>query len=177
MRIPLVRSQGDDSPVARWEWLFSPFLILLLVVGGLVSILALPFLGFALWWRERRFIRLMRAKGRFIPWKDLEARLKAGEGTLVVEQAQKLRVRVWWTQEDVPTEAPTQPPVEQELDYLRIMEPHPFVFWCSRRFLSPESGMGLLTAPPYSSPRGFVEGEFFRAKFPNLRVVMTVRLA
>lgn len=181
MRIPLVRSGGDDTPTAWWEWLFAPvmwplFIVGLLVLAGL-SILALPFLLLALWWRERRFARLMRDRGRFIPWRELEPHLQAGEGTLVVEQAQKDGVRVWWTQEDVAQEAPTQPPPEQDLDYLRFAEPHPFVSWCFGRFLSPESGKGLLTDPPYSYPPGFVEESFFRGKFPKLRVVMTVKLA
>src|SRR4051794_21512681 len=120
MRIPLVRSGRDDTPIAWWEWLFAPvmmplFIVALLVLAGL-SVLALPFLLLAFWWRERRFARLMRDRGRFIPWQELKPHLQAGEGTLVVEQAQKDGVRVWWTQEDVAQEAPAQPPPEQELD-------------------------------------------------------------
>ncbi len=181
MRIPLVGSGRDDTPPSWWEWLFAPvmmplFLVGLLVLAGL-SVVAMPFLVFAMWRRERQFGRLIRDRGRFIPWMELEAHLRAGEGTLVVEQAQKDGVRVWWTQEDVVQKAPTQPPAEQDLDYLRFTVPHPFVSWCFERFLSPESGNALLTAPPYSYPPGFVEEAFFRDKFPKLRIVMTVKLA
>jgi hypothetical protein len=57
MRIPLVRSGGDDTPTAWWEWLFAPvmmplFLVGLLLLAGL-SIVALPFLVVGMWWRER----------------------------------------------------------------------------------------------------------------------------
>ena len=119
----------------------------------------------------------MREHGRFIPWKELEPHLQAGEGTLVVEQAQKDSVRVWWTQQDVVQQAPTQAPAEQELDYLRFTEPHPFVSWCFGRYLSPNNGEASLTDPPYSYPPGFVEKAFFKERFPKLRVVMTVKVA
>ncbi len=152
------------------------FLVGLLLLAGL-SILAMPFLLLARARRERRFALLMRDRGRFIPWKELEPHLLAGEGTLVVEQAQKDGVRVWWTQQDVALEAPTQAPAEQELDYLRMTEPHPFVSWCFSRYLSSDAGKAILTDPPYSYPPGFVEEAFFKERFPKLRVVMTVKTA
>lgn len=181
MRIPFLRSGGDDTPISAWEWLFAPimmplFFVALLALAGL-SILALPFLLLAHCWRERRFARLMRDRGRFIPWQQLEPHLQAGDGTLLIEQAQKDGIRVWWTHENVVQAAPTQPPPEQDLDYLRFIEPHPFVSWCFGRFLAPESGNALLTDPPYAYPAGFVEAVFFRNRFPKVQVVMTVKLA
>ena len=47
--------------------------------------------------KERTFRRRLRERGRFIEWKQLELKLRAGEGTLVVEQGQKRPIRVWWT--------------------------------------------------------------------------------
>jgi hypothetical protein len=179
MRIPLVRSGDDHTPPAWWEWLFAPVIwpVFWVALVGLavLSILALPFLMISLQMRERRFSKLMRERDRFIPWTELEPRLKAGEGTLLVEQAQKDAVRVWWTSEDVMRAAPTQAPEERELDYLRFMEPHAFVSWCFGRFLSPEAGEAILTDPQYSYPPGFIKEAFFKQRFPNLRVVMTVK--
>jgi hypothetical protein len=124
-----------------------------------------------------RFVRRMSQHDRFISWENLESRLQAREGTLIVEQAHKAGVRVWWAGEDVLQAAPMQPPLEEELDYLRFKEPHPFVAWCFERYLHPESGRASLTDPPFSFPPGFVRAAFFKDKFPGLRVLVTVKLA
>jgi hypothetical protein len=83
---------------------------------------------------------------------------------------------VWWTQGDVTQEAPVQPPPEKDLDYLRVMEPHPFVSWCFERYLHPVTGQASLTNPPYSYPPGFVQSKFFQRMFLSLQIVMTVKL-
>jgi hypothetical protein len=181
MRIPLLRFGRDDRPEAWWEYLFAPimwplFFVGLLLLAGL-SVVAIPFLLLAQARRERKFAQSMRDRGRFIPWKDLEPRLQDGEGTLLVEQAQKDAIRVWWTQQNVLQEAPTQAPALQDVDYLRMEKPHPFVTWCFDHYLSPETGEASLTDPPYAYPPGFAEESFFKQRFPNLRVVMTVKIA
>ncbi len=181
MHIPLLRFRNDRTPIAWWEWLFAPVLLPLLLVGTVLLLAGLavffvPYYMVHQWWRERRFKQLMRDGGRFVSWIELEPRLKAGTGTLVVEQAHKNCVRFWWTEQNVMLEAPTQCPPEQELDYMRIAEPHPFVSWCYRRYLSADSGEAFLTVPPYTFPPGFVEESFFKGRFPELRVLMTVKI-
>jgi hypothetical protein len=181
MRFPLVRSGKDDSPIARWEWFFAPVIMPPLLVGLAVlaglSVLALPFLVSIDSWRRLSFASRMRRQGRFIHWGALEPRLQVGEGTLIVEQAQKAGIRVWWVQDDVLGIAPIQPPLEEDLQYFRLTEPHPFVSWCFERYLNPDSGQATLTDPPYWYPPGFVAAAFFKARFPALSVVMTVKLA
>src|SRR4051794_13118809 len=44
MRIPLVRSGGDETPIAWWEWLFTPVVVMLVfVVGGALAIVSIPY--------------------------------------------------------------------------------------------------------------------------------------
>jgi hypothetical protein len=162
-----------------WPLVLPAALAILLPLGllALLSIILMPFLILAHQRRERRFAQRMREQGRFIAWQELEPRLQAGDGTLVIEQAQKNGIRVWWTQDEVARQAPTQPPAQQDLDYLRFAEPHPFVSWCFARYLCRDSGKASLTDPPYSYPPGFIDAAFFKDRFPKLSVVMTVKLA
>ncbi len=183
MRFPCVRSGDDPTPFAWWEWACYPIFSLLVLAGlGLITplvLVAIPFLIFASWWKEMRFARQMRAQRRFIDWGELKPRLLAGQGTLIVEQAHKKGVRVWWTPDDVPAAMPTHMPYKEpgSADYgTSWSTPSSFVFWCHDRYLQAATGMGKLTNPPYSYPPGFVEAKFFEAKFPFLKVVMTVKL-
>jgi hypothetical protein len=153
-----------------------PVSLVVLLFLAVLSLFALPILATVLWLRERRFARLMKQSGRFIAWNDLEPRLKAGTGTLVVEQAQKDGIRVWWTPDDVAREAPQNAPAEKDLNYHRRGDPHPFVAWCFGRYLSPETGAASLTNPRYSYPPGFAERIFFADRYPKLQIVMTVKL-
>lgn len=127
--------------------------------------------------RDKLFAKRMRRLGRFVAWRELEPRLQSGEGTLVIEQAQKDGIRVWWTPDDVIQESPVAPVPERELDYLRIESPHPFVAWCFERYLHPQTGHALLTRPPYWYPAGFVRRRFFTKKFTGVMVVMSVKVA
>jgi len=124
-----------------------------------------------------RLVRRMRDKGRYISWGELETRLLRGEGTLIVEQAQKQGHRTWWTDDRLMETTPYTAPQEESLDYCRLGPPDPFVFWCFRDYLDPREGRALLTDPPYTYPPGFVERKFFSEKFPDVNVVMTVKLA
>jgi hypothetical protein len=181
MRFPLVRFGRNDSRIAPWEWFFAPVIMPLVLVGTAVltgvTLLALPFLVSIDWWRRLRFASRMRRQGRFIQWSALEPRLQVGEGTLIVEQAQKAGIRVWWVHDDVLRTAPIQPPLENHLNYFPLTEPHPFFSWCFERYLNPDSGQAILTDPPYSYPPGFATAAFFKDRFPALSVVMTVKLA
>src|SRR5712664_4986004 len=100
MRIPLVRTKSDDSPIGRWEWLFAPVTMPMVVVGlavaAAVSLFAMPFVLLGFQRRSWRFATLMRRKERFIAWSQLSRQLDAGGGTLIVEQAKKEGIRVWW---------------------------------------------------------------------------------
>jgi hypothetical protein len=181
MRFPLLRRGNDRSPVAWWEWLFAPLVYpMIFLLFLLAAILAIPFaivMVILHRFREHRFARRMRELGRFISWEELEPRLRSGDGTLVIEQAQKDGVRVWWTEDDIVQQAPVELPAEQELDYLRFGTPHPFVTWCFSRYLDSDTGQALLTEPPFSYPPGFVEAAFFIGKYPKARVVMSVKVA
>jgi hypothetical protein len=163
----------DKRPGFRWVLLVLDFM-----GRAGVALLTWPFHGVALWYRELKFIRQMREKGRFIPWPQLEPRLQNGEGTLIVEQARYERIRVWWTPGDVLRTVPKPPlPSEDELDYDRRDRPHPFVSWCFKRYLHPDSGLATLTRPPSDYPGGIVKAAFFNNRYQASRVVMTVRCA
>jgi hypothetical protein len=129
-------------------------------------------------WREWRFRERMRRAGRFVHWFELLPRLNRGEGTLIVEQAQKASCRVWWTDQDVRAAAGNLAvPESTTLDYFRTQAPHPFVRWCHERFTAAKGGTAFLTRSPYRHPPGFVEASFYREKFPTLAVVVTVLLS
>jgi hypothetical protein len=152
------------------------FLAVSLLAGWvLLALLFLPFVLVFQFLQERRLVRHIKPHGRFIAWRELEPRLVNGEGALVVEQAQKQRHRLWWTPEKPLAVGPVSPPPEEELDFLRLMKPHPFVDWCQKRYLSAETGTALLTAPPSKYLPGFVKAAFFLERFPSLQVVMTVK--
>lgn len=193
MRIPLIRSGGDNTPYAWWEWLFAPVMCPLFTIGiiglGLLSgfvILTIPFQLCYGWSCKRRFTKLMKSRSRYLPWRELKPRLLAGEGTLIVEQAVMEDMRVWWTTDDVMQLAPVQPCDSIELYYDGDAEP-PFVAWCYEQYLHPDTGKGLLTHPDYAHPAlgffglndpytpGFVDKSFFTQRFPKMRVVMTVK--
>lgn len=121
----------------------------------------------------------LKNSDRLVPWANMYQHIKANpNGTLIVEQAQKDGILVWWTPDAVLNLGPCDPPTEEELDtlYLRLSTPHPFVLWCYREYTSPSSGRGFLTDPPFRYPNGFVDAAFFRERFPGNTVVMSVLL-
>jgi len=168
----------DRSPTDKRPGVVSVFWMLLDSIRRAgVALLARPFRVLVLWYRDLRFARRMREEGRFMPWPQLKPRLLKGEGTLIVEQARSERMRVWWTPGKVLQPAPKhQPPSEDELDYERRDQPHPFVAWCYEQYLDPKSGRAMLTQPPYDYPGGIVKAVFFKCKCQAPQVVMTVRL-
>jgi len=127
-------------------------------------------------YKERRFRRRMRGRGRYIEWADLVPRIESGEGTVVFEQGLKLPVRAWWTPDDLLTSAPSPPPSEAELEVLTIMRghrPHAFVSWCHRRYTDEDRGAALLTIPA-DMPDDYILAPYFRERHPRIRAVDTV---
>jgi hypothetical protein len=153
--------------------------VLLLPLLILAAILAIPFGVGAIWYqkmRDRRLFYRLRNCNRTISWLDIEQHLEAGRGTLIIEQAQKQGVRLWWTSDDVLSVTPHRPPSGSEIDYLCLdPSPHPFIGWCFQRYLSPLSGSAYLTRlEGLKLPPGFVSPEFFMGIYPAARVVATV---
>ena len=124
--------------------------------------------------RERRLFRRLCSHDRTLPWSEVEQHLRDGTGTLIVEQAQKQGLRLWWTPDDVAAETPFPPPPFDELNLFFADPQQPFVAWCFERYLSPSTGTASLTRPiGLRFPAGFVPPDFFTAQFPSSRVVAT----
>jgi len=124
--------------------------------------------------RERRFHARLRASGRFAAWPAVVEHLSRGEGTFLVEHANKRSVRFWWSADDVAALAPAVPPDHDSYDYIRPNPQHPFVSWCFARYTSPVSGAALLTEPDFTLPPGPVEESFLLSLFPSARIVFTI---
>ena len=125
--------------------------------------------------RERRLLDRLRAAGRFLAWPEVAEKLTRGEGTLIVEQANKDGSRFWWTPDDVTSLAPASSTAIGEVDYFLADPLHPFVAWCRSRYTSPAHGAALLTSPQrLSFPPGFIQPEYLKRLFPEARVVASV---
>lgn len=159
--------------------------ILAPVVLVVVGVPMLIFAGFAVPYglvvnygvqrRERRLLDNLRAAGRFLTWPEVAGKLTHGEGTLIVEQANKDGSRFWWTPEDVASQAPAASPAIGEVDYILPDPLHPFVAWCRSRYTSPSRGAAFITKPDrVSFPPGFIQPEYLKRLFPEARVVASV---
>lgn len=155
MRIPLVRSGSDETPIAWWEWLFAPILMPLFFIFLLVmAIVSVP-VEFVYRLRQQHQEKQLRpriaAVGRFMEWAEVEAKLKVGVGTLIVEhRSPKGPIREWWTEDDLAAAAPVplpaslkSPPGEGQLQPL--VE---FAKSCLARYVDIEMGTAKLTAVP-----------------------------
>jgi hypothetical protein len=133
---------------------------------------------------EQELRRALEALDRFIPWPELERRLDAAKGTLIVEVwdddfSPSCSLRVWWTEEDVASFAPVSPSPIDEIDASGCRRPHPFVEWCHQRYLSLDGGIALLTDDHAALPRNqpvWDVSKYFRERFPRVRVVDTTLL-
>lgn len=165
-----------DSPLGTFVTLVTaPACIFILFTAAVLSLVAFPFVAAAHTYREQKFAATMRDRGRFRDWSEIER--TPAEGTLIIEQAQKDGCRVWWTSDDVVRIAPHSIPDEEELDYLRMEEPGPFVRWCSEQYTSANCGRASLTEPPFPFPPGFLTIDFLRSKIPTANVIATVKMA
>ena len=86
--------------------------------------------------------------GRFLAWCELEPKLKAGEGTLILEnQIPKGPHRHWWTADDLVASSPVPLPtgfgspdvVEPSADFAQYSKD------CCSRYVDLDSGTALLT--------------------------------
>ncbi len=101
-------------------------------------------------WREMRLRRRLASTVRYLPASILDAKLKAGEGTLVIEHRVWTRFnRDWWTEEDLfgnsPLPLPTSPvslPEGRELALFRA-----YLTWCLSKYTDPATGIARLTDP------------------------------
>lgn len=153
----------------------SPFLGVPLLIGlaavsipyGLIAIACLAV-------RERRLFRRLKSCGRTLDWREVEQHLAAGRGTLIIEQAQKESLRLWWTADDVVSQSPFPIPPFDALDFMGTDPKLPFVVWCHRRYLARDTGSASLSRPKgLALPSGFVTPDFFATRFPAARVVAT----
>jgi hypothetical protein len=166
----------NDHPSWPWYlWPLAPIAFLLL----LVALLSIPFAYMLMSINvmvERRFRRKMDAQDRFLSWDDLLPALNDGSGTLIIEQANKLPVRVWWTPDDVLAIAPCPPPDDDQLQCGAVSPPktpHPFVSWCHQRYMHEHTGTALLTLPSLELPPSLF-ASFFQEHFPRLSAIDTV---
>lgn len=150
------------------------FIPLLFILAGLSIPYVLVMRG-CIAIREHRLLRRLVRRGRAIGWCDVEQHLAAGQGTLIIEQAQKETVRFWWTTDDVISHSPVPIPAFDDLDFMRLSPPTPFVAWCHAKYLAADAGTALLSRPKgLDYPAGFVSPEFFLARFPAARIVATI---
>src|ERR1051326_8645483 len=152
----------EDRSVAWWEWLLAPILLpLILVVRLVVAIVSAPFelvYNFRKAGEEPRLRRRLVAAGRFLEWPEVEAKLRAGTGTLIVEhRSPGGPIRDWWTPEDLIAAAPVPVPVSvksrpAEGQPLR-QQMHEYAEACAARNVNVESGSAKLTEFPVPSDR------------------------
>jgi len=155
VRVPLIRFGADETPFAWWEWLFAPVMMPLFFAGLLVmAVVSVP-VEFVYRLRQQRDEKRLRprlaAAGRFMEWPAVEAKLRAGEGTLIVEHlSPKGPIREWWAEDDVIAATPVPlpaslktPPAEGQLPPLQE-----FAAGCMARYTDTASGAAKLTEVP-----------------------------
>lgn len=170
-----VTKHWADRPSKNFVILVTaPACIISLFTAALLSMVAYPFVAVAQSYRERKFAAAMKERGRFKAWDEIQS--MPDEGTVIIEQAQKDGYRVWWTPEDVIRASPHPIPIEDELDYLRISEPLPFVRWCAEIYTSTDKGRALLTEFPFPISPGIITTDFLRSKAPIANVISTVKI-
>src|SRR5262245_26460028 len=155
MRVPLIRYGDDDTPWAWWEWLFVPLMYpLIFVVLLTLSVASVPvaFVYRLLQRREEKRLRpRLAAAGRLVGWPEVEAGLRTGEGTLLIEhQSPKGPIREWWAADDLIAGSPVSLPAslksplaEGQLESLRD-----YAASCAAQYLNVESGAAKLTEVP-----------------------------
>ena len=152
-----------------------PLLGIPLLFGA--ALLSIPYMLVAMicaGWRERRLFRRLKRLQRTLAWHEVEQHLRDGDGTLIIEQAQKQPLRLWWTPDDIPASAPVTVPALADIDFVLFDPNQPFTAWCYQRYLSLVTGTAALTRPTRMDfPPGFLSPDFFTTRFPSARVIAT----
>jgi hypothetical protein len=168
-------------PIGWREWLRTlvclPVCLLApLIVGGLWLIVVLVAIPNAIRsrLRERRDEKKLRSRlasaGRFLPWSELEAMLKSGRGTLIIEYFRsKDIIREWWTEDDLvgrsPVPLPASPILLPEGDSLISLRR--YAESCAAKYTETRRGVAKLTevqAPELKGSRRKLSQKYPRAK-------------
>lgn len=172
------QAPSEQATVKARTW--GPFLSLtvglpLLCVAAVLSIPYGVAMVFWIWQREARLKRRLARSGRLSKWAAISEKLKTGDGTLIVEQANKESQRVWWTPQPlIDLWKGELPKFEQE--YITWDRSHPLVPWIVERCLEGATHPAILVT---NSPRNYWPpfGEAsaaFHAEFPQAKVVFTI---
>jgi hypothetical protein len=155
MRIPLVRSGCDETPFAWWEWLFAPIVMPLFFIFLLVMAVASIPIEFVCRLRQQREEKQLRtrltAAGRFVEWPEVEAKFRAGEGTLIIEhRSPKGPIREWWVADDLIAASPVPLPasLKSPLAEGQLEPVREYAVSCAARYVDVESGGARLTEVP-----------------------------
>jgi len=196
LRIPLIRSGDDETPIRWWEWLFAPAIMpLIFILLLFASVLSVPVEWvnrFLVNRHENKLRQRLIQNGRFLEWPSLEPLLTDGGGTLIIEhQSLKGPIREWFTPDDIIESSPMPLPTSIKMlkeddeplqDYARK---------CAKQYVDEESGTATLTELPNSlskrtDPRKYVvvklwggwmsaillpTGRNIAEQYPNAKVV------
>ena len=187
MRIPLIRSGGDETLIAWWEWLFAPIMMPLFFSILLVMAAASVPVMFVYRRRERRQEKQLRtqlaAAGRFMEWAEVEGKMKSGDGTLIIEcREPKGPIREWWTEDDLETAAPVPLPasLRQVVEY-QLPSLQEYAKVCLTHYVDIETGIAKLTEVRVSLDWTLHSGKFLRRnlseKYPQGKVVTLLTLS
>lgn len=146
---------------------------LLLVVFALNAILFAP--------GERRFRKRLMNAGRFLNWRTVSQKLRAGEGTLIVDcQAPAGPAHDWWTPDDLYAAAPVALPGSVQAAKLtgaaegRALAD--YARWCRQTYVDEQSGRASLTIVPEPLTYRLTLAGYRKlpARFPRARIVTLI---
>jgi hypothetical protein len=152
-------TSADGSERVRWwfwpYWLLcmvlSPLIFLVFLIVAVVSIPVEFYHRLRQQRQEKQLRPRLAAAGRFMEWPEVEAKLRAGEGTLIVEhRSPKGPIREWWAENDLIAASPVplpaslkSPPAEAQLKPLQE-----FAAASAARYTDLASGTAKLTEVP-----------------------------
>jgi hypothetical protein len=131
--------------------LLSPLMAVVFFVAAVVSVPIEFFYRIRQQHAERSLRAKLAAVGRFMPWTEVESKLRAGEGTLLVEhRGLKGPIREWWTEEDLIGSAPLPLPasLQSTLEQGQQLALSEFARTCMRKLADVQSGFARLTTIP-----------------------------
>jgi hypothetical protein len=186
------KSPGIDLAVGRemptWKRvlmvILSPFVLpgvlFVLFFGAVIVLAAFPFILVSDFKRQRETKRHrleMVSQGRFVRWEEVLQRSNGSHGTLIIETANKMGLRVWWTSDNVRHLTPYPIPVEEEELWFPEAPHRNFVRWLHAQYIDTAEGRGFLTSPEIDLPPGLLRAAYFRERFPELDAIDTLPIA